>query len=111
MVLNNFWFQFQHPKNEFLENNNIFILILKISTKKIEFLTFKFFCIFSSSKMDFLIKKDPKTKKWKKIKVPYLLKSPFLGVMNTQDQKTNSLQNPFLRILKMEQGDEQKDDE
>jgi hypothetical protein len=34
-----------------------------------------------------------------------------LGVMNTQDQKINSLQNPFLRILKMEQGDEQKDDE
>ncbi len=61
-------------------------------------------------------KKDLKTKKWKKIKVPYnqvpfLLKSPIFCLMNTQDQKINSFKNPFLGLGKMEQGDEQEDDE
>jgi hypothetical protein len=102
MVLNNFWFQFQHPKNVLLENNNIniFILIKKISRTKILFLTFLKKSFFQVEKWIFLkIKKRSQNQKMKENKssiflwnqVPFLLKSPFFGVMNTQDQKINSL--------------------
>ncbi len=43
--------------------------------------------------------------------VPFLLKSSFFCVMNTQDQKISSLQKFIFKTCKMEQGDEQEDDE